>query len=152
MTEDEAREFIAAEVRRQMTAAGKVLVVPAAEVVRREYQQRAVERLLAKLDELGPDEQEAYRYLMSRDVFVTVQDLSRVISGYVGGAAQIKWGKATKNLVAAGVVQKGGSGGSGFKPAAREWIAKELAPHEPKDEEIEAVYQAVLGRLVGGAG
>lgn len=152
MTEDEAREFIRQEVARQMKDSGRTLIVPPAEVIRKDYLTKAIERLMGDLKELSPEALEAYRLLLSRNVFMTVGEISTVISGYQGGAAQVKWGTATKALLDAGLVAKGGSGGSGYKASdeeARERVRKALAPHLATDKEIEDVFQAVLGRIAG---
>lgn len=149
MTEDEARQYIREEVARQLRDAGRVLVVPAAEVIRQDYLQRAIDKLLASTDALSDDAREAYRYLLSRDVFVTVDAISKVITGYTGGAARPKWGGAFKELLEAELVIKGGSGNNGYKPATRDWIAGELAPHQPTDAEIDQVYRAIVARVAG---
>lgn len=149
MTEDEARQYMREEIARQLRDAGRVLVVPAAEVIRQDYLQRAIDKLLASTDALSDDAREAYRYLLSRDVFVTVDAISKVISGYAGGNARAKWGKAFAELLEAELVIKGGSGSNGYKPAARDWIARELAPHQAIAVEVDQVYAAIVARVAG---
>ena len=58
-----------------------------------------------------------------------------------------RWAAALKALVVKGIVAKGGAGRAGFKPRIREWVAAELAAHDPTDQETEATYQAALGRI-----
>lgn len=151
MKDEEVAELVKQEVRRQYESAGRVLVVPAAEVIRKSYQGAAVQRIVASVEAMGPDEREAYRYLLSRDVFVGVGEMSQVMSGYKGGAAQVKWGSATKKLEAAGFIVKGGSGNVGFKPNLHDWVAEQLSVHQPSKAEIDEIFDAVLARLVGGA-
>ena len=134
MTEDEAREFMRAEIARQLKDSGRVLVVAPAAVIRKDYQQRAVERLLERVEALGEAEREAFRFMLGQERLVSVGDLSKALSGYVGGAAQVRW------------VERQGS-----RPRVREWVESELAPHGPDVEEIEAVWRAVLGRIAGEA-
>ena len=152
MTEDEARQFMREEIARQLRDSGRVLVVPAPEVIRKDYLVKAIDRLMADLKELTPDALEAYRLLLSRDTFLTVGQISQIISGYTGGNVQVKWGSATKALLDAGLVDKGGSGGSGYKASdreARRRVGRALEPHLATDAEVEEVYQAVLGRVAG---
>lgn len=148
-------EEVDALIERKLVALGMVrtIVVAPAEVIRKDYLRQAIDRLMADLKELSPDALEAYRLLLSRDNYLTIGQISQVISGYQGGNAQVKWGTATKNLVEAGLVKKGGNGGNGFKASdeeARSRVEKALAPHLATDEEVEEVYQAVLGRIAGG--
>lgn len=154
-TEDMKDEEVDALIERKLVALGMVrtIIVAPAEVIRKDYLRQAIDRLMTDLKELSPDALEAYRLLLSRDSYLTVGQISQVISGYQGGAAQVKWGTATKNLLQAGLVNKGGSGGGGFKASdeeARSRVEKALAPHLATHEEVEEVYQAVLGRLAGG--
>jgi len=118
-------------------------------VGRRGYQQRAVERLLERVEALGEAEREAFRFMLGQERLVSVGDLSKALSGYVGGAAQVRWGTAQKNLLKAGLIDTVERQGS--RPRVREWVESELAPHGPDVEEIEAVWRAVLGRIAGEA-
>lgn len=152
MKDEEVTALVKAEVARQLRDSNRVLVVPPAEVIRKDYLSQAIDRLMVGLKELSPDALEAYRLLLSRDVYMTVGHISQVISGYQGGAAQVKWGSATKALLDAGLVAKGGSGGNGFKgddAIARSRVVRALEPHVATNQEIEEVYQAVLGRIAG---
>lgn len=145
-------EEVEALIRKLMRDSGRVLVVPPAEVIRQDYLSKAIDRIMLDLKELSPDALECYRLLVSREAFMTVGQISQVISGYQGGAAQVKWGSATKALLDAGLVSKGGSGGNGFKAndeVARQRVVRVMEPHLATDEEIDNVWQMVLGRMAG---
>lgn len=145
MTEDEAREFIAQEVRRQMAQAGRVLVLPAKEVLRKEYLGIATDRLMQRIGEFDADEREAFRYLLANGR-QTINRVAVVISGNDSGGTRKRWSDALAALKSRGVVD---ANGNGFGVSARDAVVKALAPHEPTDDEVDEVYQLVLGRLVG---
>lgn len=148
MKDEEVREMI----KELLRESGRVLVVPPAEVIRKDYLGKAIDRLMTDVKELGQDALEVYRFLISREVFLSLGQIMLVLVGYSGGNGQTRWAAAVKELVDAGLVAKGGSGGNGFKAddaAARARIVKALEPHNATQQEIEEVYQAVLGRLAG---
>jgi hypothetical protein len=155
MTEDEARKFIQQEIRRQMEAAGRVLVVPAAEVIRHEYQRRAVERTLVKLEGWPNDDYEILRFALSQDAPTSAARFTQVAFGNSAGATIRRYSEALARLASLGAVEKAGGGGNGvpvsYRQRIREWVASELAPHAPTEDDIEETYQAVLGRIAGGA-
>lgn len=152
MTEDEARAFMREEIARQLRDSNHVLVVPPAEVIRKDYLTKAIDRYMGDVRELSPDAQELYRWLVSRGTFLSVSQASTVLSGYVSGTSNGKWSAAVKELLSAGMVVKGGSGGDKYKAStdeARARVVKALEPYLATDAEVEEVYQAVLGRIAG---
>lgn len=150
MTEDEAKEYIAQEVRRQMEAVGRVLVVPPKEVLRQEFQRRGVEEILRKAGAAVEDSMawSAMRFMLAHDEAMTASRVGAVLS-----LNNIQAGGVIKKLSEAGVIARVGGGGNGkpmeYRPVIREWIEKGLAAHNPTEEDIEQTYQAVLGRLAG---
>jgi len=139
-------------VRRILRETNHVLVVPPPEVIRKDYLGKAIDRLMADLKELTPDAMECYRLLQGRGIFMAVGQIAQVISGYQSGFSQSKWSAAIKDLFDAGLVVKGGAGGSQYKASdaeARSRVRKALEPHLASDAEVEEVYQAVLGRIAG---
>lgn len=145
MTDEEAMAFIAQEVRRQMELAGRVLVVPAKEVVRKEYLGNATDRLMQKIGEFDADEREAFRYVLAQGR-VTVNRMAIVLSGNDGGGTRQRWSGVLNSLKGRGLVD---STSNGFGVSARAAVVAALAPHDPTDEEVDEVYQLILGRLVG---
>jgi hypothetical protein len=146
MTDDEVKAYIDAKIA---ALPGAIRIeIPAAEVIRHEYQGRAVERIIERVGALKDDEREAVRFMLGQgDRLVSNADISKALSGYQGGAAQVKWGTAVKGLVSAGVVSTVERQGS--KPRIREWVEDMLGPHSPTAAEVEETYQAVLGRIAG---
>ena len=148
MKDEEVRELVRAEVARAVAAlpGGRTVYVPAAEVIRLDYQQRAIQDLFGKVNAIEGGAREAIRFMLGQDGFISVGRLTDALGG-----SNVQWGKLVKALKDQGYVSQGGisGGGSGYKPRLREWVADELAPHSPSDREVEDVYQAVLGRVAG---
>jgi len=129
------------------TTGGHVQYVPAPEAIRKGYQRQTVERAMVKIDGLDPDECRALRFMLGHDVFLTVNRIALALSGNDSGSLRDRWSRVLKELEAKRLVAVGGTGRQGRKPRLREWVASELAPHSPSDQEVEEVYQAVLGRI-----
>lgn len=143
---------VQAIVRRELAAlpaGGGPVYVPAPEAIRKGYQRQAVDRLMDSIDELGPDEREALRFMLGQPEPVTINRVAVGISGSDSGGVRERWSRALGRLVTMGAVKKYGSGHQQRQPAIREWVARELAAHRPGDDEIEETYQAVLGRIAG---
>lgn len=142
MTDDEVEQLI----ERILDRRGMVLrvEVPAAEVIRHDYQRKAVERVLAKVDEVLPEQREVVRFMLGQETSLAP---GRIAAGL--GLNNIQVGNLLKALTDRGVVARGGAsgGGTAYRPRIREWITAELAPHGPTDAEVDEVYQAVLGRI-----
>lgn len=155
MTEDEAREFIRSEVARQLKDSDRILYVPAVDVLRKDYLQRAVDRAIDKAAQVGPDGREVLRFMLAHfdDPGVVSRPLSWVAAGvsdYREGRIPDRWGNAMRALASVGFVEVHGRGGSqAYSPRVRDWVKDELKAHSPTIEEIEATYQAVLAELAG---
>lgn len=150
LSADQVQAMIRSEVARLPRGVDPVYV-PAQEAIRQGYQQQAVDRTLEKVAGLNGDECEALRFLLGHDIFLTVNRVAVGITGSDSGGVRGRWAAALKALVAKGIVVKGGAGRAGFKPRIREWVAAELAAHDPSDQETEAMYQAALGRIAAAA-
>lgn len=151
MTDEELKALVDAKIAAAVAKipGARVEVLPA-EFIRHEYQRRTVERVMERVGALKEDEREAVRFMLGQgDRLVSNADISKALSGYQGGAAQVKWGTAVKGLMSAGVVSTIERQGS--KPRIREWVEDALGPHSPTEAEVDEVYQAVLGRIAGAA-
>jgi len=146
LSADQVQAMIRSELA-ALPRGGEPIYVPAPEVIRKDYQRRAVEHVIHKVAALGPDEREALRFMLGQDVFLTVYRIALGISGNDSGGMRDRWGKAVKALEGAGMIAIGGTGRQGRKPRIREWVASELAAHGPSDQEVDEVYQVVLGRI-----
>lgn len=148
MKDEEVRELIKAEVARAVATlpGGRTVYMPAPEVIRLEYQQRALERLMEFVVTIIPEQRAILRFMLGQDRAVTPGQIGAGI-----GLNNIQVGNALKRMKSANLVSQGGAagGGSAYRPRIREWVASQLAPHSPTDADVEDVYQAVLGRLAG---
>lgn len=165
-TEDMTDEELTALVDQKIATAVamipgvRVEVLPA-ELIRHEYQREAVGRLMAKVGELSQDAQEAMRFMLGQDEpmlasFASTrvgQGLGWIAAGATGRPPE-RVGKALRELVTLGVVREvrgGGSGGQGYKPDLVVFVRGQLAAHDPPEEDVQEVVQAVLGRIAGRA-
>ena len=163
MTDDEVRQLVEMQVAEQVgvyieakvraavaSLPGAKLYVPPAEVIRLDYQIQAVARLMVKLEVMDGRAREVMRFMLSREgKWTTSKLIQEGLYGYSGGDAAVHVGRSLKVMSDLGLVQKGGDRGSENKPCLRERVAEELSPHRPSEDEIEEVYQAVLGRVAG---
>lgn len=138
---------IVAQALRELPPSGAPVYVPAPEVLRKKYQQQAVDRIMARVGELSVDEREALSFLLAHDIFLTITRVAVALSGNDNGGNRDRWGKALQGLVSAGCVVIGGAGRSGRKSDVRGWVAKELSAHNPSDAEIDDVHRAVLAAI-----
>lgn len=152
MKDEEVVELVRRELRAAMELAGRVLVVPPKEALRHEFQQRAVDQVMKDVS-LAINESlpyEAMRFMLAHDESMAAARLSAGLR-----INNIQSGNALKVLSQAGLIAKVSGGGGGvpisYRPCVREWVGKALAPHSPPDAEVEETYQAVLGRIAGGA-
>lgn len=131
------------------TNGSKPVYLPAPEAIRKDYQQRAIERVKTKLDNLTADEREALRFLVGQTNFVTANRVSLGISGNDAGNTRERWNRALSALVAAELVIRGGSGRAGFKENIRGFVRSALAAHSPSDSEIEETFLGVAAMVAG---
>lgn len=130
---------------------GGQVYVPAPEVLRKKYQQEAVDRVLAKVAALTPEERRALEYLLGQDgEYQSVTKVTQAMTGNTAGPNHKKWGGVLGHLVAVGVAERN-SNRTGTRAAARAWVARELSAHNPADAEVDDVHRAVLARLAEGA-
>lgn len=152
-TNDMKDEEVEQLIERILDRRGMVLrvEVPAAEVIRHEYQRAAVERVLSRIDALPGDDREILRFMLSKETPVSAALFVKVATGNSSGQIIKRYGDALARLLGLGAVEKAGGGGGGvpvsYRPKVRQWIESELAPHESSAAEVEEVYQAVLGRI-----
>lgn len=147
--DQERLEEIVREIVPRMipVAVGGPVEVPPAAVIRKSYQRQAVDRIMKRVVELGPDEREALRFLLGHDVYVTINRIAIGISGNDAGGTRDRWAKAIKSLVEAGLVVKDRGGRNSYKPAIREHVKAALSAHNPAEDEVEEVYTAVLAKV-----
>lgn len=145
MTDDEVKAYIDAKIA---AIPGAVRVeIPAAEVIRHEYQRLAVQDLFGRVMAIEGDAREALRFMFGQDgKAVSASQLTGAL-----GKSNVQWGATVKALKDRGYVSQGGASGGGvaYRPRLREWVEVALKPHSATDAEIEDTYQAVLGRLAG---
>lgn len=133
--------------------AAPVQVTPP-EVLRKKYLQDTVERVYEKISALTEDQRKAMEVLLSDKAEWAPSRLSQAIQGKVSGSsgAVIKRWQATLGKLASmsliGKVGDGGRGGYRYQSAIEEFVRGELAAHSPTDQEISAVVQHVLARVV----
>jgi hypothetical protein len=150
LSADQVQAMIRSEMA-NLPRGGEPVYLPAPEAIRKGYQQQAVERTLEKVAGLRADEYEALRFLLGHDVFLTVNRVAVGLTGSDSGGVRGRWADALKGLTARGIVAQGGTGRAGFKARVREWVAAELAAHNPSDQEVEEIYRAVLSRIAAAA-
>lgn len=148
-TEDMKDAEVEALIRQLLRESNRVLVVPPAEVIRKDYLGKAIDRLMAPLVELAADEREALRVLSAQPGRITMNRLCVLISGNDSSTSRTRWGKALEALRTAGLVESATNGFKADDAALRARIVKALEPHNATASEVEDVYQAVLGRIAG---
>lgn len=146
LTAEQVQSIISSTVA-SLPRGGEPVYVPAPEAIRKGYQRKTVDRIMTRIDALEQDQREALVFMLGQDVFVSINRIAVAISGNDSGGTRQRWTKAVQGLLGLGVVVKGGSGRSENKPRIREWVSSELAPHSPSEQEVDEVYQAVLGRI-----
>lgn len=124
-----------------------IMQVTPPDALRKKYLQRAVDRLMSKINELGADAGEAIRLLLGQDRFWSVNRVALAISGNDSGGTRSRWSKALQELATVGLVSRGGSGRSEYKANVGGCIEAELGPHGPTGEEISSAVENVLYRL-----
>lgn len=148
-TEDMKDAEVEALIKQILRESNRVLVVPPAEVIRKDYLGRAIDRLMAPLVELAADEREALRVLTAQPGRITMNRLCVLISGNDSSTSRTRWGKALEALRTAGLVESTTNGFKADDAALRSRIVKALEPHSATTAEVEDVYQAMLGRIAG---
>lgn len=118
--------------------------------LRAQYLERAATRLYVAMRALEPDAREALCFLLTRDQYVTINAVSVALSGSDSGSSRQRWSKAVQALVSAGLASAGGSGRTGRRATVDAWVRSALSPHDPSDEEIEAVRDRALSVLLEG--
>lgn len=148
MTEEQVIDLIRRHAPQGGT--GGVSVAPV-EALRKDYLERAAERLYETMRQLGDDEREALKYLLVHTTETSGISLNAISVGLTGsdsGSMRNRWTKAVGNLKTAGLVAAHGSGGTQRKEVVNQWIRRGLAGHEATDAEVEQVKSRALSLLL----
>jgi Helicase HerA, central domain len=130
-------------------AAGAVL--QPVEKLRADYLERSAHRLVEVVRSLDADEREALLFLLTQNSFVTINSITRALSGHDGGGQRNRWSRVTQTLKAKGLVLIGGTGGAGRRHNIDGFVAVGLAPHNPTADELAAVRDRALYVLQEGS-
>lgn len=148
MNDDEVRQLVKDEVARAVAAlpGTHTVYVPAREALRKEYQQRAVNQVLNRIDAIGMEARNVLRFMLGQERSLTASAIAQGV-----GINNIQIGGRLKVLTENGVVTRGGAagGGTSYRHRIREWVTDQLEPHSPPEDEVENVYQEVLARVAG---
>ena len=142
-------ERIVADAVSRLPRGGETIYVTAPEVLRKKYQQEAVERVLTKVGTLTPEERRALEYLLGQDDWQNTTTVTRAMTGNSAGPNHKKWGGVLAHLVAIGIAERN-SNRTATRAAVGAWVSFELAAHSPSVAEIDDVHRAVLARLAEG--
>ncbi len=123
-----------------------IQVTPPA-ALRKKYLQQAVEKIHARIAELGSVELRAMEVLLSNDRFWSTRAVTLAGWQSDSGGQKDTVGKALASLAAKGLAEKGGSGRSEHRAAIEQGVRSELSVHGPTDEEVRDVVRNVLAKV-----
>lgn len=143
-------EAIVAKVLRRIPAGGAVVQVTPPEVLRKEFQQKEVERILAFVRGLEPRPRDAVRLLEgAAGTWIGVKALAARLDVPQTGNSFTVFSKAINAMADEGYVER--QERLGVKGSLRTKITTDLAYYQATPEEIDLTYQQVLFALAGGA-
>jgi hypothetical protein len=138
-------ETIVTEVLRRMPrGAGATIVVQAPEALRKEFQQREVDRVLEYLRELDPRARDAVRLLEATDKWLSFSAISARL-GISQGDGSMKLNKAIKEVAADGYLEI--KERAGVHGTIRQKLADDLATYGASEEDVEQTYAACIAAL-----
>lgn len=143
------------EIIRQVQASlpvmnGQVVQVTPPEALRKKYLDVAVAKLYERIAGLDTNPKRAMEVLLSNDRYWSVNAVSLAGWQSDAGGTRARVSKALQELATAGLATKGGSGRSEYKAAIEGGVRATLAAHSPTDQEVQAVVQNVLAKVVTG--
>lgn len=144
-------EEIIRQVQASLPTDGHGMVqVPPPEALRKKYLEQAVDDFYSRIATLGNSERRAMEVLLSADKFWSTRAVTQVGWNSDSGGQQSNVSKYIKALVDAGLAKKGGGGRTETKAAIEDGVRTALTAHSPSDQEVSAVVNNVLTRLVTG--
>jgi hypothetical protein len=139
-------EAIVAEVIRRMprSSGGATIVVQAPEALRKEFQQREVERVLEYLGGLDARVRDAVRLLEATDKWLSFSAVAARL-GISQGDGSMKLSKALKAVAEDGFLEV--KERQGLHAGIRTKLAADLATYGATDEDVEQTYAACIAAL-----
>ncbi len=138
-------EAIVSEVIRRMPrGAGAPVVVQAPEAIRKEFQQREVDRVLEYVRGLDARTRDAVRLLEATDKWFSFSAIAARL-GISQGDGSMKLNKALKAAAADGYIEI--KERAGLHGAIRDKLAADLAAYDASPEDVEQTYAACIAAL-----
>lgn len=138
-------EAIVCEVARRIPRGGGVpIVVQAPEALRKEFQQREVDRVLEYLRGLEGRARDAVRLLEATDKWLSFSAIGARL-GISQGDGSMKLNKALKRVGEDGYIEI--KERAGLHGALRQKLAADLVTYDATDEDIEQTYAACMAAL-----
>lgn len=142
-------EVIVQKVLARIPSDGRAPVqVTPPEALRKKYLEQAVDKIHARIAELGSVELRAMEVLLSNDRFWSTRAVTLAGWQSDSGGQKDTVGKALASLAAKGLAEKGGSGRSEHRAAVEQGVRSELSVHAPTDEEVRDVVHNILAKVV----
>jgi hypothetical protein len=137
-------DTLAEKVAARLGPSRPVVQVVPLEALKHQFQEDAVERLLAQVQALEDRPRQAILWLLSVGRPAKHMEICRRLAFPEGGASFSKFGTGIKAAVALGVLT---SDTAGLRVTIREKVAAELEAYTRAPEVIEATYQRLLAEL-----
>lgn len=135
--------------RMPKVAGGVTLVVQPAEALRKEFQQREVERVLAYIDGLDKRPREAVRLLEGTQQWLSITALATRLGYATGGGGYADFSKGLKEIIAADYIEQDPK--KGLHSALRRKLERDLAVYQPAEADVEQTYAACMAALAGAS-
>ncbi len=143
-------DAIVTAVLARIPANGQTVSVTPPEALRKKYLNEAVDRAYEKILGVSEKPRRAMEVLLSNPIFWSNGAVAKAVGAGQGGSQAQTWREALKELLALGVVKKGGNGGTEYKSDVEGFVRQELSVHSPTDQEVDAVVSHVLAKVVTG--
>jgi hypothetical protein len=141
-------EAIVQKILARLPADGHTPVqVTPPEALRKKYLNEAVDRTYEKIAAVGDKPRRAMEVLLSNPVFWSTGSITKAVGAGSGGTQMQNWREALKELLALGLVKKGGNGGTEYKADVEGFVRAELSVHSVTDQEVEDVANHVLAKV-----
>lgn len=134
-------------VRRIPQGGGGTIVVQPPEALRKEFQQKEVERVLAYLRELPDRPRDAVRLLEASGEWVGTKSLAQRLGAPTGGDSFVKFSKALNELASDGYIER--QERQGVHGNLRKKLDADLEIYQPTPDELAQVYAACITALTG---